>query len=64
MDEIAELDLNIQSKLLRALQEREITRVGGNQKIKLDVRVITATHKNLAQEVKRVLSGRICITEL
>lgn len=53
LDEIAELDLNIQSKLLRALQEREITRVGGNQKIKLDVRVITATHKNLAQEVKK-----------
>ena len=53
LDEIAELDLNIQSKLLRAFQEREITRVGGNQKIKLDVRVITATHKNLAQEVKK-----------
>lgn len=52
LDEIAELDLNIQSKLLRALQEREITRVGGNQKIKLDVRVITATHKDLAHEVK------------
>lgn len=52
LDEIAELDLNIQSKLLRALQEREITRVGGSQKIKLDVRVITATHKDLAQEVK------------
>ncbi len=53
LDEIAELDLNIQSKLLRALQEREITRIGGNQKIKLDVRLITATHKNLAQEVKK-----------
>jgi DNA-binding NtrC family response regulator len=53
LDEIAELDLNIQSKLLRALQEREIIKVGGNQKIKLDVRVITATHKNLAQEVKK-----------
>lgn len=52
LDEIAELDLNIQNKLLRALQEREITRVGGSQKIKLDVRVITATHKDLAQEVK------------
>lgn len=52
LDEIAELDLNLQSKLLRALQEREITRVGGKQKIKLDVRVIIATHKNLATEVK------------
>jgi transcriptional regulator with GAF, ATPase, and Fis domain len=50
---IAELDLNLQSKLLRALQEREITRVGGTQKIKLDVRLIIATHKNLANEVKK-----------
>ena len=53
LDEIAELDLNLQSKLLRALQEREITRVGGNQKIKLDIRLIIATHKNLADEVKK-----------
>lgn len=53
LDEIAELDLNIQSKLLRALQEREITRVGGKHKIELNVRIITATHKNLAQEVKK-----------
>lgn len=50
LDEIAELDLNLQSKLLRALQEREITRVGGTQKIKLDVRLIIATHKNLITE--------------
>ncbi|MFY7845896.1 sigma-54-dependent transcriptional regulator [Chryseobacterium gambrini] len=53
LDEIAELDLNLQSKLLRALQEREITRVGGTQKIKLDVKLIIATHKNLANEVKK-----------
>jgi DNA-binding NtrC family response regulator len=52
LDEIAELDLGLQSKLLRVLQEREVTRVGGNEKIKLDVRLIVATHKNLAQEVK------------
>ena len=52
LDEIAELDLGLQSKLLRVLQEREVTRVGGNERIKLDVRLIVATHKNLAQEVK------------
>lgn len=52
LDEIAELDLGLQSKLLRVLQEREVTRVGGNDRIKLDVRLIVATHKNLAQEVK------------
>jgi DNA-binding NtrC family response regulator len=52
LDEIAEADLNFQSKLLRVLQEREITRVGGNDTIKLDVRIITATHKNIADEVR------------
>jgi len=52
LDEIAELDLNIQSKLLRVLQERELTRIGGKDTIKLDVRLIIATHKNLAYEVK------------
>ncbi len=51
LDEIAELDLNLQSKLLRVLQEREIERVGGNELIKLDVRLIVATHKNLQEEV-------------
>ncbi|WP_186755526.1 sigma-54-dependent transcriptional regulator [Echinicola salinicaeni] len=53
LDEIAELDLNNQSKLLRVLQEREITRVGGNSKIKLDVRLIVATHQDLAEKVKK-----------
>src|SRR5690606_3913266 len=42
-----------QAKLLRAIQEREITRVGGNNTIKLDVRIIVATHKDLAEEVKK-----------
>lgn len=52
LDEIAELDLSMQSKILRVLQEREIIRVGGHEKIKLDVRLIVATHKDLAEEVK------------
>lgn len=52
LDEIGELDLNLQAKLLRVLQEREVTRIGSNQVIKLDVRIITATHKDLAEEVK------------
>ncbi len=52
LDEIGEMDLAIQSKILRALQEREFTRVGGNSTVKFDVRLITATHKNLADEVK------------
>jgi DNA-binding NtrC family response regulator len=53
LDEIAEMDLSLQSKLLRVLQEREVIRVGGNENVKLDVRLIVATHKNLAEEVKK-----------
>ncbi len=52
LDEIGELDLNVQAKLLRVLQEREVTRIGSNQTIPIDVRIIVATHKNLAQEVQ------------
>lgn len=52
LDEIGELDLSLQSKLLRAIQEREIIKVGGNKAIKIDIRLITATHKNMAEEVK------------
>ena len=53
LDEIAELDLNLQSKILRVLQEREIVRVGGNEVVKINARLITATHKNLSEEVKK-----------
>jgi DNA-binding NtrC family response regulator len=52
LDEIGEMDLSLQSKLLRVLQEKELTRIGSNQVIKLDVRVIVATHRNLHEEVK------------
>ena len=48
LDEIADLNLNLQAKLLRVIQERELVRLGGNDIIPLDVRIITATHKNLA----------------
>jgi DNA-binding NtrC family response regulator len=53
LDEIAELDLNLQSKLLRVLQEREVVRLGGKESIKFNARLIIATHKDLAQEVKK-----------
>ena len=55
LDEIAELDISLQSKILRVLQEREVIRVGGNEAIKFDARLIIATHKNLADEVKKGL---------
>jgi len=53
LDEIGEMDINLQAKLLRVLQERELTRVGGNEVVKFDVRVIVATHRDLAEEVKQ-----------
>ncbi|MBX0291459.1 sigma-54 dependent transcriptional regulator [Hymenobacter sp. HSC-4F20] len=52
LDEISELDLGLQAKLLRVLQEREVTRVGGNSRIPFDARLMVATHRDLGQEVK------------
>ena len=52
LDEIGELDINLQAKLLRVLQEREITKVGSNTVTPINVRIIVATHKNLLEEVK------------
>ncbi len=52
LDEMAEMDISLQAKLLRALQEREITRVGSNTPVKTDCRIIIATNKNLLEEVK------------
>ncbi|MDN5347687.1 MAG: hypothetical protein PWP65_1251 [Clostridia bacterium] len=52
LDEIGEISLNLQTRLLRALQEREIMRVGGSRVIPVDVRVIAATNRNLKQAIK------------
>ena len=52
LDEIGEMGLNMQTKILRAIQEKEIVRVGSNKPVKIDVRIITATNRNLAEEVK------------
>jgi two-component system response regulator AtoC len=52
LDEIGELPLNLQVKLLRALQEESIRRLGDAKDIKVDVRIITATHRDLAAEAK------------
>jgi two-component system response regulator HydG len=53
LDEVSEMSLAMQVKLLRVLQEREIVRVGGDEAIKIDVRVIAATNRNLIEEVEK-----------
>src|SRR5438045_4435452 len=52
LDEIGELPLNLQVKLLRALQEESIRRLGDSKDIRIDVRIITATHRDLGAEAK------------
>jgi len=53
LDEIGDMDINMQTKLLRVLQEEEFSRIGSNKVIKTDCRIMVATHKNLAAEVKK-----------
>lgn len=53
LDEIGDMDASLQSKLLRVLQEKTVTRIGGNKPIKVNNRIIVATHKNLKAEVER-----------
>jgi transcriptional regulator with GAF, ATPase, and Fis domain len=53
LDEIGDMSLSAQAKVLRALQENRIARVGGEKDIRVDVRVIAATNKNLEEEIKR-----------
>ncbi|HZS36098.1 MAG TPA: sigma 54-interacting transcriptional regulator, partial [Polyangia bacterium] len=53
LDELGELSLDLQPKLLRVLEQREIRRVGGNRTIKVDIRVVAATKQELAKEVQK-----------
>ena len=55
LDEIGEMDLNLQARILRVLQEKEITRVGGDRVFSIDVRVISASNKRLLQMVRQNL---------
>jgi DNA-binding NtrC family response regulator len=53
LDEIGDMSLSAQAKVLRALQENKITRVGGEKEIKVNVRVVAATNKNLKEEIQK-----------
>jgi len=53
LDEISEMDSRLQAKLLRAIQEREIDRVGGGKPVKVDIRIIATSNRDLADAVKR-----------
>ena len=53
LDEMAEMDISLQAKLLRALQEKEIIRIGSNIPIKIDCRIIIATNKDLQEEIRK-----------
>ncbi len=52
LDEIGDMSLNTQAKILRVIQEKEITRLGGNSNIPVDIRIITATNKNIKEMIK------------
>jgi len=53
LDEIGDMSSNVQAKLLRALEERRIERLGGNESIPVDVRIVSATHRPLEQEIEK-----------
>ncbi|MFA7429839.1 MAG: sigma-54 dependent transcriptional regulator [Rhodospirillaceae bacterium] len=53
LDEVSEMDVRLQAKLLRVLQEREVTRVGGNQPVKINVRILATSNRNLTEEVRK-----------
>jgi DNA-binding NtrC family response regulator len=53
LDEISEMDVRLQAKLLRAIQERVIDRVGGTQPVKVDIRIIATSNRNLVEEVRK-----------
>ncbi|GEQ98193.1 sigma-54-dependent Fis family transcriptional regulator [Iodidimonas gelatinilytica] len=53
LDEVSEMDIRLQAKLLRAIQEREIDRVGGARPVKVNIRIIATSNRDLAEEVKK-----------
>ena len=63
LDEISEMPLSLQAKLLRVLQEKKVTPIGGQRDIEVDVRVIATTNRNMVEEVKEKNLERIFTTD-
>ena len=63
LDEIGDMSASAQAKVLRALQENKITRVGGEKEIKVDVGVLAATNKNFVKRLKKEILERIYIID-
>ena len=63
LDEISEMPLSLQAKLLRVLQEKKVTPIGGQRDIDVDVRVIATTNRNMIEEVKKKNLERIFTTD-
>jgi len=64
LDEIGDMSMSAQAKVLRALQENKITRVGGDKDIKVNTRVIAATNKDLKKiDFRAKITGKTCITD-
>lgn len=57
------MPVSLQAKLLRVLQEKEIVRVGSNTPVKIDCRIIVATHRNLQNEIKKEIFAKIFIID-
>lgn len=64
LDEVGDMSLSTQSKVLRVIETQEFQRVGGSKNIKVDVRIIAATNKELFEEVKKAISGKTSFTGL
>jgi DNA-binding NtrC family response regulator len=60
LDEIGELPFELQSKLLRAIQEGQFERVGEERTRRVDVRIVAASNRDLPQEIRAIASGRTC----
>ena len=63
LDEIGEISMDIQLRFLRALEQREVFRLGGEKVVPVDIRVIAATNKNLWQMVKEGKFREMCIRD-